>query len=275
MAAPLFAAGQTRRTRPAAPAVTIAFVVLGVTHVRAADPNALWEIVHGQCVPDQQQHDDPAPCATVALQHGVERGYAVLKDRAGATQFLLIPTARVSGIESPELLAPDAPNYFAAAWQARTYVDSRAHRTLPRGSVSLAVNSMFARSQNQLHIHIDCIRADVRDMLREHADQIGEHWAPLDVPLAGRRYRAMRVLGEELGQADPFKLLADGIPSAKEDMGRQTLVVTGATFAGGIPGFIILDSGADLAAGDRGFGEALQDHACALADRGSPEGSSR
>jgi CDP-diacylglycerol pyrophosphatase len=243
--------------------------------MRAADPNALWEIVHGQCVPNQQQHDDPAPCAMVALHGGVERGYAVLKDLVGATQFLLIPTARVSGIESLELLASDAPNYFAAAWRARIYVDGRAHRTLPRESLSLAINSMFTRSQDQLHIHIDCIRADVRDVLREHAAQIGEQWAPLDVPLAGRRYRAMRVLGEELGQADPFKLLADGIPGAKEHMGQQTLVVTGATFTGGRAGFIILNAHADLAAGDRGFGEALQHHACALADASSSEDSSR
>ena len=277
-ATPPFATRQTGRRRLAAPvvaALAVALVVLGAIGARAANPNALWEIVHGQCVPDQQRHDDPAPCARVALPGGVARGYAVLKDRVGATQFLLIPTARVSGIESPELLAPDAPNYFAAAWQARTYVDSRAHRTLPRESVSLAINSMFARSQDQLHIHIDCIRADVRDALRAHLAQIGERWAPLDVPLAGRRYRAIRVLGEALGQANPFKLLADGVPGAREDMGGHTLVVTGATFAGGKPGFIILDGHADPAAGDRGFGEALQDHACALAQSGSPEGSSR
>src|SRR3954469_25397181 len=30
-----------------------------------SDPNALWSIVNGSCVPDQRQHAEPAPCAQV------------------------------------------------------------------------------------------------------------------------------------------------------------------------------------------------------------------
>jgi CDP-diacylglycerol pyrophosphatase len=66
-----------------------------------ADPNALWTIVHDQCVPDQEANSDPGPCALVELTSGQRRGYAVLKDLVGATQFLLIPTDQISGIESP------------------------------------------------------------------------------------------------------------------------------------------------------------------------------
>src|SRR5689334_1735050 len=121
----------TRWRCPAAVRVTLVLaLLLLVSYTWAADPDALWNIVHGQCVPDQQEHDNPKPCAMVALQDGLERGYAVLKDLRGAAQFLLIPTARISGIERPKLLASDAPNYFAAAWQARSYVEARAHRTL-------------------------------------------------------------------------------------------------------------------------------------------------
>lgn len=278
MSVPPFVARQARRRPPAVltlAALAIALEVLSATAARAAGPNALWEIVHGQCVPHQQQRDDPKPCVMVALHDGAERGYAILKDLVGATQFLLIPTAPISGIESPELLAPDVPNYFAAAWRARTYVDSRARRTLPREGISLAINSKLGRSQAQLHIHIDCIRMDVRDTLREHAAQIGERWAPLDAPLVGRRYLAMRVLGQDLGQANPFKLLADGVPGAREEMERHTLVVAGATFAGGEPGFVILDNRADPDAGDWGHGEDLQDHACALMNGSTVESSSR
>ncbi|MET0331942.1 MAG: CDP-diacylglycerol diphosphatase, partial [Dyella sp.] len=43
-------------------------------------------------------------------------GYAILKDHHGPAQYLLIPTARITGIESPLLLRAGAPNYFAAAW---------------------------------------------------------------------------------------------------------------------------------------------------------------
>jgi CDP-diacylglycerol pyrophosphatase len=225
-----------------------------------ADPNALWQIVSGQCVPDQEQHGVPAPCADVDLSAGEDKGTAVLKDLVGATQFLLIPTGRVTGIESPELLAPDAPNYFASAWRARSFVDERAGWTLPRDWVSLAINSEDARTQDQLHIHVDCVRADVAEALAVHADAIGPAWAPFPVPLVGDEYSAIAVEGEDL-DVNPFQLLADGIAGAREDMGRQTLVVVGAYLPGGRPGFVILADHVDVALGDTAGGEALQDHA--------------
>jgi CDP-diacylglycerol pyrophosphatase len=220
-----------------------------------ADPNALWHIVHDRCVPDLQQHGDPAPCAVVDVDS------AVLKDLVGARQFLLIPTARVTGIESPELLAPDAPNYFAAAWRARSFVDVRAGFTLPRDWASLAINSEDARTQDQLHIHVDCVRLDVAEALALHAADIGPVWEPFPVPLVGHRYSAVTVDGEDLDAVNPFTLLADGITGAREDMGSQTLVVVGAYLPGGRPGFVILADHIDLAAGDTAGGEALQDHA--------------
>jgi len=41
----------------------------------------------------------------------------VLADRKGGAHYLLIPTQTMAGIESGELLDPEAPNYFAEAWQ--------------------------------------------------------------------------------------------------------------------------------------------------------------
>jgi len=227
------------------------------------NPDALWKIVHGLCVPDEEQHHDPAPCAEVDLAGG----YAVLKDILGKTQYLVIPTAETSGIESPSIIAPDAPNYFADAWRARRFVDKELGHEVPRDMIVLAINSRFARSQEQLHIHVDCIDPDVRATLLQHEGEIGAHWAPFDPPLAGEHYRAMRIAGKEL-KANPFVLLADGVASAREAMGQHTLVVVGASFAGGAPGFILLDDQADLAAGDRAHGESVQDHSCAVARPG-------
>ena len=229
-----------------------------------SDPNALWNIVHGQCVPDEQQHGDPRPCAEVNLKKGIAGGFAVLKDIRGATQFLLIPTKQISGIESRSLLGPRATNYFAEAWQARRLVEKILGRAMPRDALSLAINSELARSQNQLHIHIDCVRADIREALWNERSQIGRRWRPLHVLLAGHQYRAMRVTGWSLVGHDPFKLLAWGVPGASADMGHHTLVVVGMRFARQVPGFIILDDRADPAHGDNASGEELQDHACAL-----------
>lgn len=233
-------------------------VVLGVgIAARAANPSALWHIVHGQCVPDQLRRHNPAPCATV----DVARGYAVLKDIRGDYQFLLIPTARVSGIDDPAILAAGAPNYWQYAWQARRYLEQRVGHAVPRTMLSLAINSSVGRSQNQLHIHVDCVRADVRAALERYQRSIGRSWAPFPVPLAGHHYRVMRVEQSEPGTVNPFRLLAASVSAA--EMRWHTLVLVGTAF-GGRPGFVLLDDRADLAAGNRGSGEELQDHSCSL-----------
>src|SRR5579862_6721407 len=126
-----------------------------------ADRNVLWTIVHGQCVPHFQAGDGPKPCDVVDLDGGEARGVALLKDINGIAQFLAIPTARVTGIEDPSVLAPDARDYFAFAWAQRGAVEARLKTTLPREAIAVAVNSEFARSQDQLHLHIDCLRKDV------------------------------------------------------------------------------------------------------------------
>lgn len=230
---------------------------------RAGDPSALWHVVHDLCVTDMRASGLPAPCAKVDLAGG----YAVLKDIRGRTQLLLIPTARVSGIDSPLILAANSPNYWRAAWEAVAIFEKRARRDVPRDDIALAINSIYGRSQDQLHIHIDCVRREVRDTLRANLAGIGPRWARLDVNLAGQRYRAMRLDGPDLGARDPFKLLARGDPAARADMGLETLAVVGATFEGKTPGYILLAGRADPAGRDLGSGEDLLDHDCAVLAR--------
>lgn len=83
--------------------------------------NTLWKIVSQKCIPNQQQNNDPTPCRQVDLYDG----YVVLKDRDGPLQFLLLPTKKISGIESPDLLSPSTPNFFAEAWRARHFMEER------------------------------------------------------------------------------------------------------------------------------------------------------
>ena len=68
--------------------------------------------------------------------------------------------------------------------------------------------------------------------------------------------------------ADPFRVLAHGMPGAAKDMAAWTLVLAGATFEGGKPGFVLLAGRADPAHGDFASGEELQDHECAIAHQG-------
>jgi CDP-diacylglycerol pyrophosphatase len=72
-------------------------------------------------VPNQQQHQNPAPCAEVNLKGG----YVLFKDRNGPLQYLLMPTYRINGTESPLLLDPLTPNFFWQAWQGREIMSQR------------------------------------------------------------------------------------------------------------------------------------------------------
>ena len=228
---------------------------------RAADPSALWKIVGGKCVPHQQAAGDPSPCALVDLSLGV----AVLKDIVGIAQFLLIPTSRISGIEDPAILAPGATNYWQPAWQARRFLEERLQAKVPRDAVSLAINSALARSQDQLHIHVDCVRPDVHDVLAANLDKVASAWTPFPVLLMGHSYRSIRIVQETLDGVDPFRMLADS--KLEGEMGTHALVVVGAVFPDGSNGFVLLDDHADLFAGDPAHGEELQDHACAIATK--------
>lgn len=231
---------------------------LQISKTWADDPNALWTIVHDQCVPDQTDRGDPAPCAFADTAHK----YAILKDRHGATQFLLIPTERISGIESTEILEPGEPNFWDYAWQARRFVEQRAGRSIPRDEIGLVINSKFARTQNQLHIHIDCIRPDVKKLLADNLSSIADHWTKFDVPLHGYVYDAMKIPAGALAAKNPFTLLAEESPEIRSDMAHETLGVLGATFTDGSDGFVLLSDRVDPAKMIYPGSGTLLDHDC-------------
>ena len=241
-----------------------AIIMLGlaVSPGAKADPNALWKIIDNRCVPHQRAGANPAPCALV----DEKQGYAILKDLTGPSQYLLIPTARITGIEDPKILGPGATNYFAEAWENRHFTEERLRLALPRPDISLAVNSAYGRSQNQLHIHIDCVRTDVAETLHTHEEVIGDTWHEIDLPPKSHPYLAMRISGDTLEGVKPFALVA-ARGQAGHAMGRQTIVVVGTRFKDGTAGFYLLNGEASLAGLDSGSGEELQDHTCAIARR--------
>ncbi|MBP5971797.1 CDP-diacylglycerol diphosphatase [Brasilonema sp. CT11] len=222
--------------------------------------DALWHIVHDRCVPQEEQSGNPAPCVRVDLKNG----YALLKDKVGVAQYLLLPTAAISGIESPALLLKNVPEYWRYAWEARDLISQRLQRKLRRDEIGLAVNSAYGRSQNQLHIHIDCISPKTRSALLLHLSTISTDWAALSVKLNRHNYRARRIYSTDLRNVNPFLLLLQE-HEAQNNMGAMTLVIVGVKFENGDEGFILLTDTANLLHGDRGSGEELLDHSCAVA----------
>jgi CDP-diacylglycerol pyrophosphatase len=218
--------------------------------------DALWKIVHGLCVVDQMRFQSPAPCAEVDLKGGEERGFAILKDIRGATQFLLIPTRRLSGIEDPLIGTDAVPNYWRAAWAVRKLVSANAGQDLQGDDIAMAINGAGSRTQDQLHIHVDCVRVDVRDALRARAGEIGPKWA--DFTLLNHVYRARRIIGAE-PEPDPFRLLAEDKELAPR--AEDSLAVIGVRYDGK-PGFALI---AQRAPNGKSHLEYLLDHNCAVA----------
>jgi CDP-diacylglycerol pyrophosphatase len=239
-----------------------ALIVAAAASEAQADRMVLWHIVHDQCVVDQKTHGAPAPCAFLDIANGEDNGVAILKDIHGIAQHLAIPTRLVQGMESPELLDPALPNYWRAAWSARGYVDARLPRPLPRDGVGLAINAASRRSQDQFHIHIDCVAPDVRAALAAYREHLSAEWHVLPFMLQGRRYWARRLDSVDLANASPFLLLAEGVNGAKGEMGEETLVAIGETFTPAVRGFVLLADHADPDGGGRG--EDLLDAECAL-----------
>jgi CDP-diacylglycerol pyrophosphatase len=164
----------------------------------------------------------------------------------------------MAGVEGAELLDPDAPNYFAEAWHARDLITAFVGHEVPRTAVGVAVGTARARTQDQFHVHIECLRQDVVESLRGSAERITDVWGP--VMVVGSTYQAMRVMGDGLDGSNVFELLASLKPDVRHHMGDYTLVVAGMKFNSG-PGFVVL-------AGTGPTGELLLDASCSVAGAG-------
>ncbi|WP_246797306.1 CDP-diacylglycerol diphosphatase [Burkholderia perseverans] len=237
-------------------AILACLLLLPSPRARAADPDFLWNRLSQQCLPRYLADHDPGPCARV----DPERGYALYKVDGDRYQYLLLPTARVTGIEDARLQAPDVPDYFQFAWQARALVRERLGRPLPDTDVALTVNAENARSQNQLHIHISCLAPAVRAALgRLDAAWLGDGWFTLPEPLAGRRYEARKLSAAQLAATNLFALVGEHVAA-----GQRQLAYTGIALVNLAPDtFLVLEATGGFWRGVPA--EEIQDHACRIA----------
>jgi CDP-diacylglycerol pyrophosphatase len=240
-------------------------ILLLARAVLGADRLILWKIANEQCVAQRSGHRLPEPCLSVWQRSPPKASFVILKDLVGDGQVLAIAVDRISGIESPEVLKPAIGELWLAAWHARHFVAGLLDTDLTDDAIGLAINSSHARSQDQLHIHVDCVSPEVRDLLRGHLDELSDKWSSLGFLLLGKRYQAIRLSESEFAERNVFTLVASSSPEAAADMGAETVVVSGATFPDGSRGFIVLEDRADRVPGDRAHGEDLLDHTCKIA----------
>src|SRR5262245_8830503 len=99
------------------PKLTIFSAALGLAAAAASQPHSvpaanrdeLWFVVHDMCLPVYHSVGVAFPCLEINIDNGPDRGFAVLQAPLSATHVIVVPTARISGIESPNLESKDAP----------------------------------------------------------------------------------------------------------------------------------------------------------------------
>ncbi len=175
----------------------------------------LWQIVSERCVPEQHSSGSPVSC----LQVNLAQRYTVFNDANGPLHTLLIPTDKITGIESAELLNSKIENYFQHGWDTRYFLQQQAAFPIPERYLALAVNSRYGRTQNQLHLHLACLKPEVYQAILQQTGNIGYQWKGLNTLLSGRRYLAIKATAT----ADPFIVLSQYLQAEGDSMDNYGL----------------------------------------------------
>ena len=232
--------------------------------------HALWQVVRA-CVANYQSTGSSFPCLAVDLADGIDDGVVVLRPPFGEPDTILAPTRKVVGVEDPWLQSPSAPNYFAAALQARAFVKKPDGSSPRLDEVALAVNSRFTRTQDQLHIHVGCESRRVRRALADLAPdmQVGE-WRRLDSLFPGSQIWVMRTGRSDLGDVAPFRLAAERLAAGLPDLDRLMISVLGTRIANRDELLLLVADYRRQAPRARFLAEEVVDLACAESGAASP-----
>jgi CDP-diacylglycerol pyrophosphatase len=190
------------------------------------DRMVLWQVERA-CVADFKLIGTPFPCLEVDLSGGDESGNVVLRPPL-LDDTILAPTRKITGIEDPFLQSPAVPNYFAAAWRARTFLKGADGQAPERDAIALVVNSATVRGQDQLHIHVGCLLPYARRMIEAAAPKIpmGE-WVQIGPVIPHTMFWGYRIPGTDLASVNPFRLAADAVAGKATGPGDLTVVVVG------------------------------------------------
>ena len=233
--------------------VLIVGLIVSAFHFQK-NSNALWQIISEKCVPNLAKSGNPSPCQQV----NIAQGYVTLKDLNGPLQYLLMPIEKITGMESPIILEPTTPNLFADAWQQRSLLEKKHGTPIDDSALSLAINAQYGRTQNQLHIHISCLRPDVRQRLDALSPKLNEQWQP--ATLRKHRYLIRTLSTAELAQQSVFIRLATEVPNARSEMGKYGMAL--AALPDGRLALLALERNWLML--NSGSAEELQDHQCQI-----------
>lgn len=226
------------------------------------DPSrdVLWVALQG-CILMKETTGRTFPCLSVDLGHKDHPGTAVMRAPGEPTHIIVMPTRRTSGIEAPDLQHNLGNVLWRAALANRHRVTDALKDAVPVEDVGIAINSMGGRSQDQLHIHVDCINPIARAALRDRTQHVQGSWVVVTPTLLGSRFFAMRVKSQEAESFNPFVALAR-VPGRTTGLRDVTFAAFSTPSNDPDKGYILL---AYRSSGSHA--EKLLDHTCAIASK--------
>ncbi|WP_246154644.1 CDP-diacylglycerol diphosphatase [Methylobacterium oryzihabitans] len=227
--------------------------------------DVLWVALQG-CLLNKRTTGRAFPCLSVDPGDRDRPGTAVLRAPGEPTHLVVMPTADVVGVEAPDLQTPKGAVYWRAALAARREVSAAIRGGRPLDEIGLAVNSSGGRSQDQLHIHVDCVRASVLAELRQRAGIVlPGTWTGIPLPVGERRWRRFLAMRISLAQAEAFnpfeaatRLPGAGRKPAGPDLTQVSLAMVSTPPGDPHPGYIVLAHRSPTS-----HAETLLDHRCA------------
>ncbi|MFN6559896.1 MAG: CDP-diacylglycerol diphosphatase [Nostoc sp. ChiSLP01] len=219
------------------------------------DRNFLWQKVQ-QCVANQQgQPPKPDPCLYVDLNNRY-----VVANGSNPVEYLLLPTDKIEGIEDPNISQSNSIPYWQYAWEeARKYVPSKKPQVQYRNQYGLAINSKQARNQDQLHIHLSCIKQSVSIQLETNDNTIpNRNFNNFILTLENNQYNIIKLDNDSLtNNNNPFYLVNSSLGSSQK-MADQSIAVVGRRRGG----YYILKTESDASKGYNAAAEKLLDEDC-------------
>ncbi len=236
--------------------------VLGSSHYRtlrkAIPRSTLWDVVEA-CKVDQRLAGVPFPCQQVVPSEEGRPGHVLLRPPTRRTHVVLVPTRRVTGVEQVVGPALDGGGYLREAWAARPEVEAALGRA---AAVGIAVNSAITRSQDQLHMHVDCVDGPVAFALAEQAPAIPKDgWKAGGFNWAGQAFWARLMTAADLATKDPFRLASE-IPAVREEPSRTVMAMLPVEVAGADEIALLVAQSDPRLEKNQFTSERLLDHSC-------------
>ena len=163
-------------------------------------------------------------CNWKCIRHDSTQNYVFSHDkRYPPTNYLIMPDTQIPGIECNDIFQEPLNEIWDHGW---TW--SRAYPGRDESLTGMAINSKCHRDQDQLHIHVSCVHATVREFLKHHDAEIPNYpAAPISRKLGPycTSYEIVKVLSLK-GGSSPFKVVQN-FPRAKHRMDLQSIAVVG------------------------------------------------